>query len=273
MLDLEYRGPSFDGMMEIGALKTEISGLEDAIIIVTQALARHKKIDFSTNDIQIFVEAFEKASFRKRAKIVLKSLQSLNEYQGAIAVGALLVGIMALIQQKGAAELKDISPQLMSQIGDQTKIELLKDQGFLQSVAHIIHPPGQGGDELVCAVPSHDQITLTYEDKKEFAELAGEIEPIEEIDGNILETLRGRINRVDLDARVRHLGFKVNSEGTAIPATLVESLRDPTQMRIMLGQWIELEGTTTYQKGARTHINIAKYKIIGQRELFEESDQ
>lgn len=272
LLDLEYKGPSFDGMMEIGALKNEIIGLEDALKIIAQTLAEHKKIDFGVNDIQIFVEAFEKASFRKKLKIVLKSLKSLNNYQGAISLGSLLIAVIILVQQKGANEIKQFSPNLAMEIGDQVKVELLKDAEFLKSVANIVRPLEQSGDELYCAVPLHDETTVKYEDKKEFLELSGEIETVEEIEGDKSEVLQGRINRVDLDARVRHLGFKVGSEGVSIPATLAENLRNPTDMRAMLGQWIELEGTTTYQKGVRSHISITKYKVISQQGLFEKDE-
>ncbi len=273
LLDLEYRGPSFAGMMEISALRTEIAGLEDAIKIIAQVLVKHKKADFSASDLQIFVEAFEKASFKKRVKIVLKSLKSLNEYQGAIAVGVLLIAIMALVQQRGAAELKDISPQLMSQIRDQTKVELLKDQGFLQAVSDIVRPLEQNGDELFCAVPLHNQVTVRHEDKKEFLELSGEIEE-GDVEGDRFELLTGRIHFANLDAVKRHLGFKVNGVGASIPATLSDELIGSTDLKSLLGQWVKLEGISAYQKGLRSHIDIKKYKVIRQQEIeFNNEEQ
>lgn len=270
LFDLEYRGPSFAGMMEIGALKNEIIGLEDAIKIIAQVLSRHKKIDFSANDLQIFIEAFEKGSFRKKVKLIIKGL---DKHPGVLTLGMLLVMIFQTIPQYKADKLKDLSPAVIAEIGDQVKIDLLNNEGFLKSVANVVSPLGQNGDELFCAVPSHNQAIVKYEDKKEFNELAGEVESIEEVNGDQFETLQGRINSVDLDARVRHIGFKVNSEGISIPATLTENLRNPTDMRAMLGQWIQLEGTTTYKNGIRSHISISNYKVISQRELFQEDNQ
>lgn len=268
ILDLEYKGPSFAGMMEISALKTEIGGLEDAIKIITRVLSRNKKIDFTSSDLQIFIEAFEKASFRKRVKLIVRGIE---KHQGIISLGVLLVMILQTIPLYRAEKLKDISAEVVGEIGDQIKVELLRDTEFLKSVANVVCPLSQVGDELFCAVPSSAEVSIKFEDKKEFAQLAGELEPIEEGgDGDRLEILQGRINRVDLDARVRHLGFKVGSEGISIPATLAENLRIQPDMQTMLGQWIELEGVTTYQDGARAHINIRKYKIIRQSELFSE---
>lgn len=269
LLDLEYKGSSFAGMMEIGALQTEIAGLEDAIKIVAQVLAKYKKIDFGANDLQIFIEAFEKASFRKKVKLIIKGL---DKHPGVISLGMLLMMAFQTIPVYKADKLRDMSPALMAEIGDQVKIELLQNKEFLKSVADVVRPLEQKGDELFCAVPSHGQTTIRYEDRKEFTELAGEIDQSEEVDGDKFEILQGRINSVDLDARVRHIGFKVDSGGVSIPATLAENLRNPTDMRVMLGQWIELEGITTYRKGLRSHIGITKYKVISQQELFTEKD-
>lgn len=266
LFDLEYKGPSFNGVMEISALKNQIAGLEEAIKITAQVLSKHKKIDFTVKDIEIFVQAFEKGSFRSKVKVTLKSLKSLNNYQGAIALGALIVAILVLIQQKKAVELKDISPQLMSEIGDQVKVELLKDPSFLKSVSNVVNPLHQSGDKLVCAVPNDSQATIKYEDKTEFTQLSnGEDE--NQQDGNQFETLKGRINKVDLDAKVRHIGFKVNGEGSSIQSTLSEQIRGKVDMKTLLGQWVEIQGNTNFQSGIRIHIDISSIKIIQQQQL------
>ncbi len=263
LLDIEYKGPSFAGMMEIGALRAEITGLENAVRIIAQVLARHGRTDFNANDVQIFIEAFKKGSFCKKAKLFIKGL---DKHPGALTLGILLIMILQTIPQYRADKIRDMPPQLVAEIGDQIKIELLKNDEFLKSLADIVRPLERGGDELSCAVPLHDQVVIKYEDKKEFLELTGEVEE-EEINGERSEVLLGRINRVDLDARVRHIGFKVNNEGASIQATLVENLRNPTDMRGLLDRWIKLEGITTYQKGVRSHIEISKYKVIRQEEI------
>ncbi len=267
LLDLEYKGPSFDGMMEIIALKNEIAGLEEVIQITAQVLAKNKKIDFNPSDMQIFIEAFEKGSFRKRVKVFLKGA---DRHPCIINLAIFVVMILQTIPLYRAAKLTNISPQLISEIGDQVKIELLKNGRFLNSLADVVRPLEKEGDRFVCTATEKQRAIVEYKDKKEFLELAGETEMQEEAEGNRFEILQGRINRVDLDARIRHIGFKIDNEGVSVPATLTEHLRKPAEMQELLGKWIEMEGTTTYQGGTRAHINIAKYKIIYQSELFKE---
>ena len=270
LIDLEYHGPSFDGVMEISQLKYQLSGLEDAITIIAQVLARQRRIDFNPNDIQILIEAFERGSFKDRARVVLRSLRSLNQYQGAMALGVLLLEVIRMIPIYQPADLRSMPPQVVSEIGDQVKVELFKNEEFLKSVANLVRPLEQTGDRLTCIVPEKNEVAINYENKENFLQLAGESKPKELIEGDKFETLHGRINRVDLDATRRHIGFKVNSEGSSIPATLIEQLRSPQDMRNLLGQWVKLEGTTTYQGGIRTHITISKYQILKQSELFKE---
>jgi|GEM_PF-2792160 len=267
LFDLAYKGPSFDGTMEINALKNEIAGLEEAISIAAQILSKHKKIDFSSKDFQILIEAFQKGSFKKRVKIVLKTLKSLNNYQGVICLGALIVAVLALVQQRGASELRTLTPQLIVEIGDQVKIELLQNPAFIKSVANVVNPLEQRGDELICCASSNTTTTIKFEDKKEFTALANYDKEPREIDGDHAEILRGRINRVDLDATKRHLGFKVDGEGNSIPATLDDNLRASTDMRDLLGHWVEINATTTYRSGLRDHVSIQSLRLIQQRQM------
>src|SRR3989344_3367595 len=266
LLDLEYKGPSFEGVMEISALKNQIAGIEDSIKIAARVLARHKKLDFNPSDIQILIEAFEKGSFKDKVIIVLKSLKSLNHYEGAIGLGILIVTAIQLIPQKHAHEIQEMSPQLVSELGDQVKVELLKDPDFLKSVANIVRPLEDSADKLYCSTGDDNSVTINYSDKKDFLELAGDEEK-EVIDDERFETLQGRINRVDLDATVRHIGFKVNSEGGSIPSTLADNLRNPEEMKSLLCQWIEVEGSVSYSKNLRKHISITKYKKIQQPKM------
>jgi len=263
LFDLEYRGPSFMGMMEITALRHEITGLENAIRIITQLLIKHKKIDFGERDVQIFIEAFEKGSFRKKVKLLIKGL---DKHPGILSLGMLLILILQIIPQYSADKLKDMSPQLVVEIGDQIKIELLKDEEFLKSIVNMVRPLEKGGDELFCSIPGNNEIIIKYEDKKEFLGLIGEVKE-ENIEGDISELLTGRIHFANLDAVKRHIGFKINGVGVSIPATLSDELINSTDLKSLLGQWIELEGISTYQKGIRGHINIKKYKIIQQSQM------
>jgi hypothetical protein len=271
LFDLTYKGPSFDGMMEISALKNEIAGLEEAILITTQILSKHKKINFSSKDIQILIVVFQKGSFRKRVKVILKTTKSLND-KGVINLGVFFVMVLSLIQQKGSSELKTLSPQLMTEIGDQAKIELLQNSAFVRSVANIVNPLLLQGDEFTCGVPDNNTTTINFSDKKEFTALASDNEESQATDGDHFEILRGRINRVDLDATKRHLGFKVDGEGSSISATLDDQLRLSVDMRNLLGHWVEIYATTTYKSGLRDHISIQSLKSIRQQQMKLETD-
>lgn len=264
LFDLKYEGPSFDGKMEIGVLVNEIAGLKEIIKIASSTLLRNKKINFGPDDIDIFIEAFEKGSFKKRVKLVLKDL---NECQGAIALASLIISVIILIQQNNPNELKDMSPQLISQISDPVKIELLQNKTFLSNTSNVIMPLGVEGDQLLIGAPKNDTTIIKYSDKSKFSGLVEEVKDETDLNGYVDEVLVGRINRVDLDATKRHIGFKVNSEGNSMPATLSDESKSAVNIRDLLGQIVEIESRTSFKNGLRDHLEIKNLKIIKQKKM------
>jgi hypothetical protein len=264
LFDLKYKGPSFDGKMEIGVLINEISGLEDIINITTGILYKNKKIGFSQSDIEIFIEAFERGSFKKRVKLVSKTL---NKNQGVITLACFIIEAISLIQQNNPKDINKMSPIMISQISDPVKIEMLQNKTFLSAASNIIMPLNINGDELELASPKNEQITVKHDDKSKFIALANNEVGDIGIEGDKIEILRGRINRVDLDATKRHLGFKVNGEGNCIPATISDQAKTGIDMKDLLGQWAEINTNTAYKYGVRDHMEVQSLKIITQQKM------
>ncbi|MBP5993350.1 MAG: hypothetical protein KA731_00420 [Candidatus Moranbacteria bacterium] len=266
LFDICYDGPSFDGAMEISLLKNEIAGLDNALRIAAQVLAKHKKIDFRSGDVEIYIEAFERGSFKKKVKVVLKSLQDLNQYQGAIALGALVISVMTFVKQQETLDIDHIPPEIMAQFKTQVEYDLLQNREFLKSVSDIVAPLNQSGDHLHIAVPKNSETDIDYLDKEKFIKLALP-SVVEGVDGDKHEIIVGRINRVDLDATIRHIGFKVKGEGSSIPATLSTQVKSSVSMNDLLGKWVEMGALTTYKGDIREHIEIEDIKIVEQQKL------
>lgn len=263
LLDIRYVGDSFKGVMEISSLRTEIDGIENTLRILTQTLAKHKRIDFNIGDLEVFIEAFEKGSFKEK---VLVKVKGLNDHQGALLLATALIMIFQTIPLYSTEEITEMSPELMVKIRDQVQLDLLKNPEFLKSVADIVAPLNQTGDQFHFSVPQKGETVITYEDKAKFLGLATSTKENLE-DGDRREKLIGRINRVDLDATVRHLGFKAADGGKSIPATLDEELKKDLNMTSLLGEWVEVEGVSTYKNKTRDHIKITNIKNVNQTEF------
>jgi len=267
LLNVIFEGPSFNGMMEIDALAKEIQGLEDVLKIALHSLRKNKKVDFKITDLEIYVEAFEKGSFRKKIKIFNKNTK---EYQPLIELAVLVVLVFQTVPQYTTNEIKTISPTLISSIHDQVVLELLQDKKFLEAAANVVKSVSLEGDMCTLAAPTNQEVIINPESSKKFVALTDALdEQIE--DGEHFEILQGRINRVDLDALKRHIGFKVNSEGSTVDGTFIDK-PSREEMRLLLDEWIEVKGTVYYLGGQRNHINIQEYKVIRQPNLFSGDD-
>lgn len=262
LLDIVFSGPSFDGMMEIGALQKEIEGLKEVLDIAARALKRDKRLNVKLDDIEIFVEAFEKGSFRKKIRIFNRATK---EYLPLVQLATLIVVILQTVPQYQPQQIKSLSPDLITSLRDQVAIELLQDPRFLNAAANVVGSISQEGDKGTFTAPTNLMAEIDATSSKKFLELAGESTSTEE--GEKFEELKGYINRVDLDATRRHIGFKANGQGNSIPTTLSEKLRGTVDMRELLGQWVEIQGTTTVKNGIRDHVDIETLGIISQPTL------
>lgn len=267
LLNIVFDGPSFKGMMEIDALAKEIQGLEDVLKIALHSLKKNRKIDIKVSDLEIYVEAFEKGSFRKKIKVFNKATK---EYQPLIELAVLVVLVFQTIPQYRAEDIKTISPELVSAIRNEVVLELIQDKKFLNAAANVVKSVSLEGDMCTLSSPTKQEVVINQESSKKFVALTDQSD--EQVDdGEHYEILMVKVNRVDLDALKRHIGFKVNSEGSTVDGTFVEK-PSREEMRSLLDEWMEVKGTASYFGGQRNHIDIQEYKTISQPRLFDEDE-
>lgn len=261
LLEIVFHGPSFDGVMEIDALAKEIQGLEDILKSSIHALKRHKKIEYGVNDYVIYVAAFEKSSFKKR---IVAFNKTTGEFQPLIELSVLLLLLLQTVATYKPDEIKNISPELVSQIRNDVAIELLQDEKFIKSTAAIVQSVQAEGDSCKFVAADKTEFVVTPEVNEKIQQLA---EPKEEaVDGEFYEILPGRVSKVDLDASRRHIGFKYNGEGETIDATFEEK-PDVEVLKSLLGAQVEIKGTVSYVGGNRRHVDIQEYSILSQGQI------
>lgn len=256
--EISYQGPSFDGRMEITNLELELNGLSTSLKLLIDELSLHKRIDFKSSDIKIFIEAFEKGSFKKRVRIFRKTMEDNPVTTGAIV--AVLVGLMALVPQLKSEKIKEMSPELILEIRDDVKISLLSDPKFRQAIADVVIPLASKDDALVLTNSNQTSTTIYEKDKIEFLKLADKnIESLDLIEN--FATYDGKVTKVDLDATKNHIGFKIENKGSTIDCTLKNKLSQD-ELKNLLGQWVRITGITTELSGEKTHIDISTYELI-----------
>lgn len=261
LFDVIFHGPSYDGIMEIDALAKEIQGLEDVLRIGIHALKKSKRIEFSNEDLVLYVSAFEKSSFKKRILVFNKKT---GEFQPLIELSVLILLALQTIALYKPEEIKSISPELMSSIRDTVAVEILQDEKFIKSAAAIVQSVSSEADSCKLIAPNNEEVTINPEISKKMQELA---KPAEEVvEGEYYEIIQGRISKVDLDAFKRHIGFKYNGEGATIEATFKEK-PDYEELKSLLGAWVELKGQVSYIGVSRSHIDIQEYSLISQKQL------
>jgi len=188
LLDITFNGPSFNGMMEIDALAKEIQGLEDVLKIITHSLKKNKKIEIQIKDIEIYVEAFEKGSFRKKIKIFNKATK---EYQPLIELAVFVVLVFQTIPQYRTEDIKTVSPVLVSSVRDQVLLELLQDKKLLGAAANVVRSVSLEGDSCTLSSPTEQKVIINQESSKKFIALTDTQDELE--DGEHYEILQGRI--------------------------------------------------------------------------------
>lgn len=258
LLDIHYQGPSFDGEMEISQLGNEIIGLDRAIKIIIHTLAKHKKLGVKESDIEIYIEGFEKGSFRERVKIVIKTVEAYPTT--SIAISTILATTITLIPQLTAKEIRLMSPELKQEIRDEVKISLLSDKEFQKSLAAIVMPLQNKSDSLVATTTDKTQSIISHSEKVEFMKLAEpDDEKIEEDSHS--NDFEGRITRVDLGATKNNVGFKMNDTGATIVCTFREQMTE-SEMTQLLGKWVKITGVVTYVNEKIDRIEIDTYTLM-----------
>jgi len=262
LLDIKYQGASFNGVMEIDALGRELLGLEACLQRTIEILKKHKKIDFTLNDVDIFVEAFEKGSFRKKVKLVFKKgIRGIEKHPATSNVVAVLfVGAMTVIATLKAGEMKEPSAATLEKIKDQVKLELVQDKTFVSGLSEFVRPIQAEDDKLVIKDSVEKETVVDYEQKTKIVEATGTEEQVEQ-ENEKFETLKGHVTRVDLDADVNHIGFKVDNKGSLVLCNLPENITRE-QMKEYLDSWINVSGLVTYYGAERKHMKVETIEVI-----------
>lgn len=259
LLSIKYQGTSFDGVIEINALGQEILGLQTCLQRTIETLKKHKRIDFSLNDVDIYIEAFEHGSFAKKVKLAFKQgVKTVEKYPATSGIVAVVfVGMLTVYAQLKTADTKELSSTAVAELKDQVKAELVKDKAFQDGLAAVVGPIRTEQDKLIVTDPSQQEkeAVIDNEQKNKIIELAeGSSETTPDSSG--YETLKGHVTRVDLDADINHIGLKINDKGALVLCTLPSNItRD--QMKEFLDKWVEVEGVVTYKNGERKHVNVS----------------
>lgn len=261
LLDISYRGDSFDGFMEIDALGREILGLQVCLQRAVEILKKHKKIDFSLNDIDIYIEAFEHGSFRKKVTLVKKEGNIIERNPAtSTIIATVFVGILAVAATIYTSGKKELTPEDIERLHDQVKIELLQDKKFLEGLGEIVRPLRTESDTLSVKDSAQKETIVDYEQKRKIAALSGS-EEVDSPETNGYQVLRGHVTRVDLDADINHIGFKIEDKGALVLCSLPPNItRD--QMKDFLDQWVQIEGVTTFRGAEIKHVSVDSIKII-----------
>ncbi|MFA5853792.1 MAG: hypothetical protein WC866_01765 [Patescibacteria group bacterium] len=258
-LDFHYLGQSFEGQIEVEKLSRELAGINAALQIALAGMIRHKRTNLAVRDIVFYVEPFEKGSFRKRIKVVIKSV---NKNTGIYLVGIGLCGLVlqtiTVVKEKSSAEISKMSPALQTQIGDALKVELLRDPNFLKGIAAATYPLTVHDDKLVLSSSATSQLGIGLDEKIKMETLANT--NVEETAHEKKEGLVGRISSVDLDATVNHFGFKINNKGATVNCTLLADMSQE-KMKDLLGQWVHITGVSTYYGNRLVKIDILDIKM------------
>lgn len=253
-LDFHYSGSSFQGRIDIDDLSKELEGLSRALKKVIVVTARHDQSHVSLKDISIVVEPFTEGSFRKKVRVLPKKSIPSGKVNNYITAGLLLCEIIGLIKSNGVSEITKMSPQLQVRIRDQVKVELLKDPSFLKDVSALSAPLMQLDDKLVLTHSSSTKVELDISDKKMLEAVTMLEDDVSEYKASRI--LVGRVTRVDLDATINHIGFKVDDKGATINCTFIEDMNQSSK-RNLLGAWVRLEGLVTYKGKEPIKIDIS----------------
>jgi hypothetical protein len=264
VFQLSYKGPSFEGQISLKDLTEELAGFDYCLNTILSIANREKILDINPYEYEFVVEPFQKGSFKKRIKLVAKTIEKYPASANTILTIALtFVGIGQLIVMLQSNNLqRTLQDNSNTNNIDKIKLELLNDKDFLAAYAKVVIPLSKPTDSLTFVQPNNAEYVISYKDKIKFIEAAGDNI---EFETQISESLEGRITRVDLTATKNALGFKVNDTGSTIPCSFLDSI-NPEERKKLLDKWIHITGITSKVGGERKHIIIYNYQVIAQTE-------
>lgn len=256
-LEVTYDGPSFNGVMEINLLGESVSSLAFCLKAVLKKLKDNDRIELSESDIEILVEGLRSGSFKL-------PIRWIEKHQGTttllVGLGMIIVEIVGIIVNHNPTSIKNMSPELMTEIGDTIKVQLLSDQKFLDNLASTVSPLKCEEDKIVFKHSPEEQVVVPYEKRACFMELSS----IEEADLPVVkvdEELKGRIVMIDIDATKNQVGFKVAGKGNEIRSSIAEGFTID-EFKPLLGEWVKINVTAEKKGDEYLFISINSYEKI-----------
>lgn len=256
-LEITYDGPSFNGVMEINLLGKEIAGLAYCLKHILKKLKDGKRIQISENEIEIFVEAFERGSFKQLIKWLEKHPSTSN---ALIGLGLVFVGVVQVVVSHEPTDIKRMSPELMAEVGDSVKVQLLSDQKFLDSLAATVSPLRCEEDKIVFKHAPDAEVVVSYDKRACFMELSSVNDtdlPVVKVE----EELKGRIVMIDIDATKNQVGFKVEGKGNEIRCSIADGLTID-EFKPHLGDWVKIDSISEKQGDSYIFILIRNFEQI-----------
>jgi hypothetical protein len=260
ILEVKYDGPSFQGMMEIGALGNEILSFEICLRKIISALNKFNKIKLNNSDYELTVEAFENNCFKKKIKLIVKTLEknpATTQAAATLIAGAFAI-IVIFIPNNSPKEIKELSPDLIAKVHDQVQLQLISDPEFLQNLSNIIKPLSTEGDAVCFKKPIKDEnqtVSISYSQKECFLSVATNEEA--QIINIGFDEIYGKIISMDIDAIRNQIDFKVSGAGERIHCSLSEKM-NINEYTYLLGKWVTISGQVSTKKGKIYHVDVEK---------------
>ena len=228
-----------------------------------------------------FIEGFIDNCFKKKIKFFFDEIENRPVLvNNAVKILIMIISIYTAIDTiQGALDNTDTKAMLRSgqipveryrQIKELSMpnnveeiiISNLLDKKYREESAKTITPLKNDGDSLELSSPSlGEPVIINNSNKKSFFIIDAPQEQEEDIIEEI-QTIRGRINSINLDATKNKIGFKNNNEGNEIHCHLSEKLNINDYKSGYLGEWVEITGKVLQVGGVVKEIEISELKKV-----------
>lgn len=247
-----YRGPSFGDRMELKSLYRQLEASEAVIKNTIDALRQTGKVDFSSNDAEIFLK-LRRGSFWEEIQIVLS-----NPIFQTVISACIIATCKYFLKKK-------------SNQGERFQKEVAmfeKNKDFKADLKKIVSPINAVGDQ-VTIVGDNNTVIIKQEQKEDFYHSLDEMEESTELkNGEFEEELEGTIRRLDLDApRNYYFGFNIKNGQMRIP-TSVRGEFHLNDYRDIIDEPVKIKARVRYKDGVITYIEILEYQALTKIKQF-----
>ena len=254
IIEIVYKGPSFDNKMEIKDLYHQLEALENIIKNTVNTLKECKKIDFNSRDIKISIK-LKRGSFAEIVEVVFN-----NQILQAVISGCFIATYTYFLTNRNNKSKRFVN-----------EIEMLeKNREFKSSMKKVVAPMNVGGDQLNI-IGNNNNIIITQEQKENFYRSLEDIEENELLkNGEFEEDIEGEIRKLDLDANQGNFfGFKIKDrEGVSKIKSSIRGEINLNDIKEILGEPLKVKANVKYKDSEIVHIEILDYEIVNKQEGF-----